>query len=238
MDEKAEWISRVLGVTIAPAPGAAEDPAALRGELQFRIREMLTEAKLLPDRGAIAPLIALATKATDAVKGDDLKAAHIAVLELETAVGAAKAAARKVGGTARAGFVNYRAARFEWMRARAIAQMRLTTFASMIRSDEELQQDPDYDEVVEMTQEFDDLLPEFSERLEDLLEKLEAATDDAQRTALLKDARATLAEYRGMLRNSEGLSELQSLADEEFGGVSFFHELEDALGKLEKTLGT
>ena len=243
MDEKAAWIERVLGIAMPSATNSdtaevrdagADD--AIREELRARMREMVIEAKLLPDKAAVPGLIALAQAAAEAAKGTDLVAAEIAVDELEMAVAQARSAANVAAAQTRKGLVKYRKAQIAWNDARAKARAELERFSRAVLADPDIQEDELYDEVVALSGEFTTLLPQFDDELEEIVDRLDGIVAEDARAPLIAELKSKVAEYRALLNEAEGLADLQSLADDEYGGLSFFHALDEALNALQANL--
>ncbi len=236
MDEKAAWVSRVLGITVADEVQPQLSVEDVRQELLARIKEMITEAGLIPDKNVVRQLAALAGEATTAARGQDLMEAELAVGRLEEAVGRAKAEARMSEVLVREGMVNWRKAQLEWNAARTLARQNVAQLVAKVKSDPEVLEDPQADDAIAVAETFADLLPEFDNALELILDQLDGTADPEQRRPLIEQASGKLAAYRMMLGASTGLAMLQALADEEYGGVACYRELEQALDKLGKLL--
>jgi hypothetical protein len=241
MNDKSDWVKRVLGVALSGPPPDPSEPSDLseadvRQELLARIKEMVIEAKLLPDKEAASRLAALAASATQAVRGPNLMEGELAVARLEEAVGQAKAEARMSEVLAREGLVNWRKAQIEWRAARNRALANVDALTRQVQVDPEILADPDGKEAIALAGQFAGLLPEFDESLEVTLDQLDAETDSERRTMLVQRASSELASYRLLLGAADGLAQLQELSDQEYGGIACYRELELALGKLAKLL--
>lgn len=236
MDEKREWLFRVLG--IRAGQGDTHDgitSESLIANLRERLKEMVTEAKLLGSKDAIAAAVKFAGDAQAAIAKGDLVAAELAVDALETAVAQAKSAARRSEAGKVKGRVSYRKAQIEWRQARGAAFAGVRTLTSKALTDARVLEAPNRDALVGVINGFPDLLPAFDEELEEQLEAIDALTDPEQRKPLIAEVKATLADYRAMLGN-DALQQLQLLADNEFGGIDVLHTLEATLQKIEGSL--
>ena len=241
MDDKAAWIQRVLGVTMVAPPAVADKQdagtdEAIREELRDRIREMVGDIKVLADRSLVPKLAALANDANAAVKGDDLVAAEIAVDELEMGVVQARSATPAPMAESRSGLVKYRKAQIAWNQARGVARAGLERLGQAVMADPELQDDEDYDEIAALAGQFTTLLPQFDDELAEMVDSLEDAVSPEAREPLIAALKHKVTEYRDTLKDAEGLAELQALADDSYGGVPFFHSLDQALQSLQAAI--
>lgn len=235
MNDKSDWVKRVLGVSLSDAPPDLSE-ADVRQELLARIKEMAIEAKLLPDREVVARLAALAASATEAVRGPNLMEGELAVARLEEAVGQARSEARMAEVLVREGLVNWRKAQLDWRAARNRAQANVAALTRQVQADPEILSDPDGQEAMTLAGRFAELLPQFDESLEVTLDQLDAEADAERRSTLVQQASSQLASYRMLLAASDGLAMLQELSDQGYGGIACYRELDLALGKLSKLL--
>ncbi len=236
------WVVRVLGIILQNDAGPGNDvgpgvdDVELRKSLTERIREASLLAATLPDP-LKASVLALARAAAETLKGTDLLAAEVAVEELETTYYHAKRDAllteANKGATGR---VRYRQLQIEWRDAQSRANEQLEALASAVVGDERVQDDPLYDDVVDAAADVTSLIPQFGVDLDNALDALDREPDQSKRPKLLADARKLVDEYAQMLDGAEGLSELQSLSDDEYGGISFYTDLKDVLKSLSKQL--
>jgi hypothetical protein len=239
MDDKAEWVFRVLGLRVAvgPASGNAGEltSEALVANLRERMTEMVTEAKLLGNKETIVTIAGLAKTAVAAIEKGDLVAAELAVDALETATAEAKSAARRDEASQVKGRVSYRKAQIDWRQARGAALAGVRTLTSKMLADKRILDAPNRDGLIGIIQKFPELLPKFDEDLEEQLEAIDAISAPERRKPLIEEARATLQDYRALL-NNEALKKLQVLSDDEFGGIDVLHVLDATLQRIEGSL--
>lgn len=240
MDDKAAWLLRVLGVSVeGEASVSPLTEATLREGWLERIKEMASDSKRFKDPEVIDALAKLAEAATRASEGNDLVAAELAVDALEIAVAqAARARSDKQVGEelSRAGLVSYRKAQIKWTASCKLARDNLLALAGKISTDPEVLEHPQRDEVLTLVGQAVRLLPEFDDELFDLMDELDQQNDPDHRRPLLQRALAKIAQYRGLLSASEGLEALQSLADDEYGGMRIYSELDAALQAMKDFL--
>ena len=149
--------------------------------------------------------------------------------ELARAGGAARVSEANTGSSGR---VSFRRLELEWRDAQAKSRKQLDQFVAAFLADQEVQADPRFAQISVAASEIAKQMPIFGNDLEDALSAIDDAADDAARAKVRTQTQKILANYSMALDGAEGLHELQSLADDDFGGISFVSELQFALDKL------
>ena len=80
------------------------------------------------------------------------------------------------------------------------------------------------------------MMPEFGTGIETALADIDDAETPAARASAVAAARKVLGDYRKRLDDADDLRALQELSDDEYGGISFFGELQQSLESLEAQL--
>lgn len=202
----AELLERVLDVQAQ----AASLPEPAKKELQKRVRQL----QVAIGSGDAASLAA----DVDALEND-----------LARASGAARVSEANTGSSGR---VSFRKLELEWRDAQAKSRKQLDQFVAAFLADQEVQADPRFAQISVAASEIAKQMPMFGNELEDALDAIDDAADDAARAKARTGAQKILANYSKTLDGAEGLHELQALADDDFGGISFVSELQLALDKL------
>jgi hypothetical protein len=207
-------------------------------ELRARIADVQTQAALLPDPAKSEIQARARRMLANVGEGDPAKIAAD-VDALEDALARAAKAARTAQAAAEAGdTVTYRKLSIAWRDAQDKAGREFDRFIAKLLSDGEIQADPRFEELKEAASDIADQMPEFAGDIEDALGDIDGAGDQEERATARANARQILAEYSRTLEDAGGLRELQALADEEYGGLSFFTELRHAIDSLEAQLAT
>lgn len=232
-----EQLLKQEGATEDAAQAPSADQPSDAGELRDRIKDVQIQAASLPDP-VKAQLQERAKQALAQLAGGSLETLAVEVDGLENDLAeAARSAradeARKQSGDA----VSYRLLQGQWRDAQARARGQLQQFVAAFLADPEVKADPAFEEVKVEMGSAADLLPTFGNAIEAALEAIDLARDDEGRTAARSQARQVLDGYTSTLQSSDGLRELQSLSDDEYGGISFYSELQQAVTSLKNQLG-
>jgi hypothetical protein len=231
------WIARVLGVAV-PLGEAAEPNFDFTTELHDRLAEVLGMVRTLADRDAAGRIIALGQQAKAAIDANQLADASLTLDVMEAALAEAMRAAFMATVAKEAGHrVEYGKLLLTWRTAQEAARQRLQALAAAILTDQEVKNDPRYEQVQEAARDLTDVLPDFGPDLEDALDALDKAKDDKDRAALAKRAHDLIDDYVALLDGAEELAELTSFAsDEDFEQGDLGSDLREALGALAMTL--
>jgi hypothetical protein len=231
------WIARVLGVAV-PLGEAAEPNFDFTTELHDRLAEVLGMVRTLADRDAAGRIIALGQQAKAAIDANQLADASLTLDVMEAALAEAMRAAFMATVAKEAGHrVEYGKLLLTWRTAQEAARQRLQALAAAILTDQEVKNDPRYEQVQEAARGLTDVLPDFGPDLEDALDALDKAKDDKDRAALAKRAHDLIDDYVALLDGAEELAELTSFAsDEDFEQGDLRSDLREALGALAMTL--
>jgi len=228
-DEQRAWIGRVLGLQV----GGTADP----GEgLRERLTDLLQQTVSLPNEAKAALQGQIRQALAGAATANPTQLARV-VDALETSVARAAGAARAAQASAAASnVVTFRRLQFAWRDAQDRARDQLEQFVGAVLSDPEIKADPRFDEAAQAASGIADQIPEFGNEIESALGAIDDAPDDAARARARAAARAVLQGYTEVLEDADGLKALQALSDDDYGGISFFGELQKALQSLEEQL--
>ena len=156
---------------------------------------------------------------------------------LEADLAKAAGAARVAGAASAAGrTVSFRKLQFEWRDAQVRARKQLDAFVAAVLGDKAVQGHAQFDEIKEAAGQIGKQMPEFGNDIEKALCKIDDAKGDTERATARVSAQGMLADYADMLEDADGLNALQSLSDDEYGGISFVGELQTSLRSLEAHL--
>ncbi|MBW4092691.1 MAG: hypothetical protein HIU82_16530 [Proteobacteria bacterium] len=241
-----DWIGRVLGLDPGDRTGegasrantgtdSTDQPQTMTApvvaeadetpSLQDWLTDLAAQAALLPE----PPRADMLARVSQAGENPDAGA----IAQLATAIaqatqaGRQKAAAEEAGNT-----VTYRLLCTEWEAAEVRARRQLDSFIDMLLGDTDLQADPRYPELQARSAWLEGLLPDDGGTLAVLLRQFDDATAGPARVQAQKKARAALDSYRADLAETEGLPEMQELADDLFGGQPFLSGLLTTLAEL------
>jgi hypothetical protein len=237
-DVKRQWVERVLNIKLSdPTDGGEDGSDALRPtEFASRIKDLILQGSVLAEPYR-TEIIAKGSAVNEVLKSGDLDATESEIEDLEDALTRAAGEARVAEALKGVkGLVQYRKLQISWRDAQTSANAELARFIAAVLADPEVQEDELYPDVVEATAAASTLVPGFGGDLSDVLDKLDATTDAEVRNDLTAEAKKLIGEYSSMLDDAEGLRELQSLSDDEYGGISFFGELQKALRSLETAI--
>ena len=197
---------------------------------------MQAQAFTLPEP-AKTELGARVKQALGVLAGADPATLAVQINALESDVGRAASAARAGGAAATAGGgVTYRKLQFAWRDAQGKARKQLDQFVAAVLADKDIQADPRFGEAKAAASEIGDMMPEFGTGIETALADIDDAETPAARASAVAAARKVLGDYRKMLDDADDLRALQELSDDEYGGISFFGELQQSLESLEAQL--
>jgi hypothetical protein len=185
----------------------------------------------------------LGQQAKAAIDANQLADASLTLDVMEAALAEAMRAAFMATVAKEAGHrVEYGKLLLTWRTAQEAARQRLQALAAAILTDQEVKNDPRYEQVQEAARDLTDVLPDFGPDLEDALDALDKAKgdkakDDKDRAALAKRAHDLIDDYVALLDGAEELAELTSFAsDEDFEQGDLGSDLREALGALAMTL--
>jgi len=192
---------------LAPPTQAPLDKAALTAALTQLMQAIPKVAA--GDAAVQTPLVALAAAAQGQLKADDLAKASEAIAELRRAIGAAMDQAKLNAQVAAGGggTVAYAKSRLAWLAARKKVESDIETLRQRIIEtfkDEPIapQLDTSYKTKVAP------VLATLDESLADTLDAATNATDPAQRTKLVADAKAIMAKYAQYLTSEPLIKDL------------------------------
>lgn len=213
---------------------APQEPDA--DELRERLQDVQIQAASLPD--AVKALLQTRTRqALAQIAGGDLGKLASEVEALEAALAKAAGAARVAQAQKQSGdAVSYRLLQSQWRDAQVRARAQLQQFVTAFLADPEVKADPDFAAIKSQLGAANDLLPEFGTSIETALEAIDLAKDDQGRSAARAAASQVMDEYAANLESAAGLRELQSLSNDEYGGISFYTELQQAVESLKNQL--
>jgi hypothetical protein len=132
--------------------------------------------------------------------------------------------------------VKLRKLQLEWRSAESSARAQLDAFVKAVLGDPEIKNSPQFADVEKAMAGVTAAMPDFDDALLDALDDVDAATNDNDRNTALKAAMKALDSYRAELDKAETLQELQSIADDDYGGMEFFSGLQAALIALRSEL--
>ncbi len=236
MDTKAVWVQRVLGVTIAdrletPPP---DDPFDLNGRITTAERQLnALKAEGGPELPDLLKAFAAASQAVQS-KGSD---APGLMDELERLLSRAQQAAQyRKNSQEFAGKVDYAKLLLRWRRAQSVAMTNMQDLAAALRTNPQVLTDPDPDEVLDLIDEFPDLIPRFGGALDNVLD--EANKPGADVASLREQALDILEDYRAEVDKVTEIKDLEDLAKKAgIGNFALFSEFESAFDELERELG-
>jgi hypothetical protein len=236
MDDKSAWVLRVLGVAVTSRGDQApqDDPLDLKNRLATASRQ-LDELKAegapeLPD------LLKIFADTQTAVQGKaDEAGERMNTLE-EQVARARQAAQYRKNSQELAGKVDYAKLLLRWRRAQTVVMTNMQDLASALRGNPEVLNDPDPEEVLDLIDEFPDLIPEFGTALDNVLDACNKP--DADVATLREDALEILEDYRAEVEKVLEIKDLEELATKAgIGNFSLFTEFQSAFAELEKELG-
>lgn len=236
MDTKAVWVQRVLGVTIADRSEEPphDDPLDLKGRLATAERQL---DGLKAEGGPELPDLLKEFAAAQAAVQNQGNDAPDLMNALESALARARQAAlHRKNSQDLGGKVDYAKLLLRWRRAQTVVMTNMTDLAATLRTNPEVLQDPDSEEVLDLIDEFPDLLPQFGHALDDVLD--DAGKPGANVAALREDALDILSDYRTEVDKVREIKDLEDLAVKAgIGSFAMFSEFQAAFDELERELG-
>lgn len=236
MNEKNEWLHRVLGVVLPEAPDVSEDDEELdAASLQEWLDDLEAQAAVLPPP-VRADLLARVKQTRPTLQAGDLNAATAALLALTTGIADAARAARVEQAAAESGNVVYQALVRQWQEAQDAARTRLEGFVATLLADPELQADPRFPSVQQAAGPMGALVPSDGGQLQQALLALDDSSGPEEAAAAREDAVAAIEAYRNRLAVEGDLETLQQVADEAYDGTPFLNGLLQSLDDLSAKL--
>ena len=232
MDQKAEWVKRVLGVAVATSTEQGPDAGLDAATLLEWLDDLNAQAAVLP-RAARADLLARVKQQRASLAGGDPGKAATDIEALADDIALAARAARVAEATAAAGDqVTYRRLQRQWQDAQDQARAQLETFVDSLLKDPELQEDARYPRLEAAAASLTSLIPDDGGVLEHELAELDDANDPEDSRAARIRAVAALKAYSSKLEQEEDLQVLQELSDEDYVGIPFLGHLQRAVAAL------
>ena len=227
--EKAEWISRVLGIQVsAPddglVPRLAEAGRALQG------------LKAANDP-AFPSLLTAFTEASAAVKGGTAEAPAL-VDALESSLARARSAARgRDAAAANPRSVNFTKLLLRWNEAQKRVNANLAQLGTAVLALDEVQADRRLPTVKEALKRLPTLVPQWGDQLDDALKDCINAGSGPAAAPAARAALAVLDEYREKLGGVPALSRLEAFSKRRLGtDLALYRELDGAMAELETRL--
>ncbi len=232
MDEKNQWLHRVLGVVLPGAPDASENEEGLdAASLQEWLDDLAAQAAVLPPP-VRADLLAQVKQTRPTLQAGDPAVATAALLALTTAIADAARAARVEQAAAESGNVVYRALVQQWQAAQDAARTHLEGFVATLLADPELQADPRFPSLEQAAGPLAALIPSDGGQLQQALLALDDSSGPEEVAAAREDAVAAIESYRNSLAVESDLETLQQVADEAYDGTPFLSGLLQSLDDL------
>jgi hypothetical protein len=233
--------SEISGSGTESEPQQTEDEAPLteaelRAILLEAIKDVATQAALLSPEAKLK-ILEKAKEGQALLKGSDLNAAQVSLSELQDLLYELQQAAREeeLERVNRAQIV-YSALRKRWDGARETARSGLASLRDTIMADDDMVESDDFDQVMDIANSLEDVLPDFGDDVDDILNELDDEDDEGRRKQLHGEALAKLNQAIAKLEGADTLRKLQDWADEAYGSMELFRPLDAALKDMRKRL--
>ena len=238
MNERDQWVQRVLGISLPGGLAASDDAEALDvASLTEWLKDIEAQAAVLP-APARADLLARVKQTRPTLHAGNIKAATAALLALTTEIANAARTARLEQATAESGNAVYQVLVRQWQDAQDTARTRLDGFVATLLADPELQADPRFPNLQQATGQLAALIPSDGGQLQQALLALDGASGPQESAAARDDAVAAIESYRNSLTVQTDLQTLQQVADEAYDGTPFLNglllSLDDLGAKLKR----
>jgi uncharacterized protein (DUF2267 family) len=234
IDAKNTWVERILGVRVSAQP--PEGTEAVLAELRERFEDVRNQAATLPN-AAKAALQARVTAALATIGQTDPARLARDVDALENDLATAMRAARAgEAATSSGDRVTVRHLTVAWQDAQERARQQFDQFVASVLNDDEIKADPLFNQVKAAAAGIARQIPDFGSEIEGALAKIDDASSIEARGKARDAAQVVLTNYNRTLDGAKGLRALQDLSDDEYGGLSFFSELQKAITSLETQL--
>jgi hypothetical protein len=234
VDKKAEWVQRVLGVSVAAAAGkgAGTQDGLDAATLLEWLDDLNAQAGVLSPP-ARADLLARVKQQRASLSAADPGKAATDIEALANDIALAARAARVAEAATEAGDrVTYRRLQRQWQDAQDHARTQLETFVVSLLKDPELQADARYPRLQSAAASLTSLIPSDGGLLEHELAELDEATDPEESHAARARAVTALNAYSSKLEQEEDLKALQEVCDEDYDGIPFLGHLQQAVAAL------
>jgi hypothetical protein len=235
-DPRAQWVARVLGVTIPGSVGAAPHAPSVQ-DLTTRLAKLAAQVKAA---GTPPDMLDDLRAAGAALKGNDVGLAAGLLDEIEDRLASPKPAATAEEPPTPGPAANDRVVaeiRFRLAAAHdAREQARDNMYAACdsVLADPEAEEDPQFDEVQEDAADIGELMPTLPSDIDKAVGDM-AARDPAKRDAARKRALTAVAKYR---QEFDGVPALKILQDMGPGSFPVYDLVRKAIDDLEKALET